>query len=121
MNLCICIHIYIHIYMCLHAYTYLYVYIQILIICIYIYACIDSLIFRTHFPKRHTCVVIRYLYTNIFVYTYMYIFTGWRSCIGCLKLQISPRKRATTYMALLRKITYKDTVSFGSWLPCSKP
>ena len=29
--------------------------------------------------------------------------TGWRRCIGCLKLQIVFRKRATNYRAFLRK------------------
>jgi len=33
--------------------------------------------------------------------------TGWRRCIECLKLQVSFRKRATNYRALLRNITYK--------------
>jgi len=33
--------------------------------------------------------------------------TGWRRCIGCLKLQVSFHKRATNYRALLRKMTYE--------------
>jgi len=34
--------------------------------------------------------------------------TGWRRCIGCLKLQVSFRKRAINYMALLRETNFKD-------------
>ena len=34
--------------------------------------------------------------------------TGWRRPIGCLKLQVLFRKRATHYRALLRKMTCKD-------------
>jgi len=43
--------------------------------------------------------------------------TGWRRPIGCLKLQVIFRKRATNYMALLRKMTYKDKASYGSSPP----
>ena len=31
--------------------------------------------------------------------------------IGCLRLQVIFRKRATNYRALLRKMTYKDKAS----------
>jgi len=31
----------------------------------------------------------------------------WRKCIGCLKLQVSFRKRATNFRAVLRKMTSK--------------
>ena len=44
--------------------------------------------------------------------------TGWRICIGCLRLQISFRKRAIKYRALLRKMTHKDKVSYASLPPC---
>jgi len=40
--------------------------------------------------------------------------TEWRRPIGCLKLQVIFRKRATNYRALLRKMTCKDTASYGS-------
>jgi len=39
--------------------------------------------------------------------------TGWRRCIGCLKLQVSFRKRATSYRALLREMTYNDGHPMG--------
>ena len=45
--------------------------------------------------------------------------TGWRSLIGCLKLQVIFRKRATNYRALWRKITCKDKASSESTPPCS--
>jgi len=42
----------------------------------------------------------------------------WRNPIGCLKLQVIVRKRATSYRALLRKMTYKDKASFESLSLC---
>jgi len=45
--------------------------------------------------------------------------TGWWSPIGCLKLQIIFRKRATHRRALLRRITYIDKASYGSSPPCT--
>ena len=44
--------------------------------------------------------------------------TGWRRPIGCLKLQVNFRKRATNYRALLRKMTYKDKALCESSPPC---
>ena len=46
--------------------------------------------------------------------------TGWRRPIGCLKLQVIFRKRATNYRALLRKMTCKDKASYDSTPPCTK-
>jgi len=46
-------------------------------------------------------------------------YTGWQRPIGCLKLPVIFRKRATNYRALLRKITYKDKASYGSSPPCT--
>ena len=40
--------------------------------------------------------------------------TGWQRPIGCLKLQVSFRKRATNYRDLLRKMFYKDEASYAS-------
>jgi len=42
----------------------------------------------------------------------------WPTPIGCLKLQVIFRKRATIYRALLWKMTYKDKASYGSSPPC---
>ena len=46
--------------------------------------------------------------------------TGWRRCIGCHKLQVILRKRATNYRALLRKMTSEDKVSYDSTPPCTQ-
>jgi len=43
--------------------------------------------------------------------------TGWRRLIGSPKLQITFRKRATKYRALLREVTYKDKRSYESSPP----
>jgi len=45
--------------------------------------------------------------------------TGLRRPIGCLKLQVIFRKRATNYRALLREMAYKDKASYGSSPPCT--
>jgi len=59
------------------------------------------------------------------VYTYVAsvcpkrtLHTGWRRPMGCLKLQVIFRKRATNYRALLRKMTSKHKASCGSSPPC---
>jgi len=44
----------------------------------------------------------------------IYIYTGWRKPIGCLKLQVIFRTRATQYTALLWKMTCEDMASYGS-------
>jgi len=45
--------------------------------------------------------------------------TGWRRLIGCLKVQVIFRKRATNYTALLQKMTYEDKASYDSTPPCT--
>ena len=45
--------------------------------------------------------------------------TGWRRLIGRLKLQVNFRKRATSWRALLRKMTYEDKAPYASTPPCS--
>jgi len=42
-----------------------------------------------------------------------------RRPMGCLKLQVIFRKRATNYRALLRKMTYGNKASYGSSPPCT--
>ena len=44
--------------------------------------------------------------------------TEWRRPIACLKLQVSFCKRATSYMALLWKMTCTKKASYGSLPPC---
>ena len=46
--------------------------------------------------------------------------TGWRKPIGCLKLQVIFRERATNYRALLREMTCKDKASYDSTPPCTQ-
>jgi len=73
-----------------------------------IYTCIYwwcFLSFPTKYLEIRTCV-------NAFD-------TGWRWPIGCLKLQVIFRKRATNCKALSRKMTCTDKASYGSWAPCS--
>ena len=45
--------------------------------------------------------------------------TEWRRPIGCLKLHISPRKRATNYRAFLWKMTCKEKAFYGVSPPCN--
>ena len=44
--------------------------------------------------------------------------TGWRRPIGCLISQITFRKLATNYRALLRKMMHKDKASYDFTPPC---
>jgi len=69
----------------------------------------DSFIFVTWLS--HSC-------HRTYSYTWhdSFIRTGWRRCIGCLKLQVSFQKRVSTYRALLREMTYEDMASFVSSL-----
>jgi len=46
--------------------------------------------------------------------------TGWRRLIGCLKLQVIFRKRATNYRALLRKMTCEDKAPYASTPSCTQ-
>jgi len=46
------------------------------------------------------------------------VITGWRRLIGCLKLQVIFRNRATNYRAVLRKMTHEDKTSYDSTPPC---
>jgi len=48
-----------------------------------------------------------------------YTGTGWRRLIGCLKLQVTFRKRASNYRALLRKMTCEDKASYYSTPRCT--
>ena len=46
--------------------------------------------------------------------------TEWRRLIGCLKLQVIFRKRATNYRALLRKMSYENKASHDSTPLCNR-
>ena len=45
------------------------------------------------------------MYSEYILLTFLNVSTGWRRPIGCLKLQVIFRKRATNYRALLREMT----------------
>jgi len=47
------------------------------------------------------------------------LYTRWRRVIGCLKLLVNFRQRATDYRALLRKMTSEDEASYDSTPPCT--
>jgi len=57
---------------------------------------------------------MKFLYTCRIQYS-----TGWRKPITCLKLHVVSRKKATNHRALLREMTYKHEVSYGSSSPCT--
>jgi len=110
-------------YTCLYACIYVFVF-------VYLYVCLQ-LWMRVcfMFVCMHVCMHVRIhvcmrIYTYIFMRIYMcalskYICTGLRRPIGCLKLQVIFRKRATNYMAFLRKMVYEDKASYGSSPPCT--
>ena len=69
-----------------------------------------------------------YIYIHIHIYSVLPVhyralcqclLWGWRRLIGCLKLQVIFRTRATNYRALLRKMTYEDKASSDFTPPCS--
>ena len=91
----------------------------------YIYEYVYTYTYIHIYTHTHTCA---YIYLHIylpnilcFVSTLWLIThdTGCRIPIGCLKLQVIFRKRATNYKALLRKMTYKHKASYGSSPPCT--
>jgi len=57
-------------------------------------------------------------FLNIVTMIITYRVTGWQRCIGCLKLKISFRKRATDFRALLQKMTLNAKASYVSTPPC---
>ena len=96
-----------------HKYSWIYIYIQTHIqggekiythVYIYIY--------------KHTYRVAN-TYIHMYIYIYTNTHTGWRRPIGCLKLQVISRKRASNYRPLLRKMTCKDKASCDSKPPCT--
>ena len=100
--------------MYIHIYTYMYIHIQMYVyiniyIYIYTYICIYTYIYI------HICI-----YTNIPRLPLMHTkATGWQRYIGCLKLPVSFRKRATNHRALLRKETQKDKKPYLFLPPCN--
>jgi len=61
-----------------------------------------------------------YTHTKLARCIWMYadkVHTEWRRPIGCLKLQVIFRERATNYRAFFWKMTYKDKASYDSTPP----
>jgi len=56
---------------------------------------------------------------HVYTYTCAYPCIGWRRPLGCLKLKVVFRKRATNSRALLRKMTFEDKASYDSTPPCT--
>jgi len=73
------------------------------------------LVMNTSFPR--VCLDYFSIYINAGQHTGVFSYTGWRRLIGCLKLQVILRKRATDYRALLQKMTYEDKASYDSTPP----
>ena len=69
----------------------------------------------THMCTRtHSQFLPEYTHTCARAHTQKFcqsIYTGWRRPIGCLISQITFRKLATNYRALLRKMIYEDKAS----------
>jgi len=117
--------IHIHVYKCTYVYMHIYVFVVTWLAAAYP---------ATHtYTRIYTCNHIHMpIHIYIYIHIYMYIWwhdspmqyirncsTGWRRPIGCLKLQVIFRKRATNCRALLRKMTYKNKASYGSLPPCN--
>jgi len=86
------VHLHMYMYLCIYLHTYIYTYIHL-----YLYQSICLSIYRTDWPcERFSCGIS----------------TGWRRCIGCLKMQASFRNRAMNYRARWCKMTHKDKASY---------
>jgi len=64
---------------------------------------------------HHPCSSMMWMHRTVL---YSKWCTGWRRLIGCLKVQVTFRKRATNDRALLREMTHKDKASYDSTPPC---
>jgi len=77
---------------------------------------VDCLYAYVHVYLVYICERLLRIYTHCI---HVHSVTGWRRPIGCLKLQLIFRNRATIYKALLQKKTYKDKASYDSTPPCN--
>jgi len=126
-----CIHAYIHTYIHTdihtntHTYTQIYTLVRACVhICtqtqiqIYTHTCIQS-----HMPTYIESIITfinfctSHINSNITRIKCYRTYTVWRRCTGCLKLQVSFRKRATRCRALSRKMTSKEA-SYASAPSC---
>ena len=102
------IYIYIYIYLYIHIHTHIQIY-----ICIYTYKCIyiDRYICSSqsmHDSFQNGCNCFKNMFGSLDNECCCLQSTGWQTCIGCLKLQISFRKEATNFRVLLREMTSKN-------------
>ena len=72
---------------------------------------------RSRTSQKSACYSIYYV-SNAHTTTCQTHIQG-RRVIGCLKVQVMYRKRATNYGALLWKMTYRDEASYDSTPPCT--
>jgi len=77
------------------------------------------MVFVSLWLAKEPCILSKEPYTSLALSEEHWTITGWRRPIGCLKLQVIYRKKATNYRALLRKMTWKDMASYGSSPPCT--
>jgi len=70
--------------------------------------------------KAQSCWLLRNFDQGAVVLLHDKISTGWRRPKGCLRLQVSFRKRATNYWALLQEMTCKDKASYASSPPSTE-
>jgi len=104
----LCIHLYVCIYISINMWICIYInmYKHVnMYICKYIYTYICIHIF----PRART-----YIHLYVWIRRWLVSDTGWRRLIGCLKLQVIFRKKASNYRSLLRKMTYIDKASYDS-------
>ena len=68
--------------------------------------------------RRASCTHVVCIATCVVVHVTLCV-TGWQRTIWCRKLQVLFHKRASDYRALLRKMSLKNTASYGFPLPCT--
>ena len=72
-----------------------------------------------YYSVLHSVVLLKETRHKLFKFVVsVLIVTKWPRLIECLQLQVSFHKRATSYRALLQKITYTDKASYDSTPPC---
>jgi len=113
---------YIYIYIYTYIYIYIYIYIMYIYTYLYIYVCINTHMHRnvkvkiTGEIRSDPCKISFHVKSVSIQLVYKrprtHWRTGWRRYIGCLKLQVSFRKRATLYRAILWKMTDSDKASY---------
>jgi len=104
-HVCVCAYMYIATYVWTHMKMYIYVCVHI---CMYTY--------RYSHPPTHTYIYLFRQNSRDELETAAYA-TGWRTGIGCLKVQVSFRKRAAKNRAFVQKISFNDKASYASSPP----